>query len=327
MAASSTQPLNPAAPPFVPVASALPKLCPPASSSLPVGFPLPPPCLSPRPPLPPPCALSVPPLPWVQVPPPPPCQVTVYCRPLSCPVTAYCIPPPPRPPLLSGKSCSSTETVDGASDKSLMAEEENRPSPRSVLSPRSPASVSPRAPKPRAAPRPMGSKPAFDPSTGKTSLMICNIPNGFSKRRIMAILDQHCAEENEKLRRGVDGGGKAVNSEYDFLYVPIDFRTKYNKGYAFVNMTTATAARRLHAFLHGHSWAATGSKKVCEVVHASIQGADALVKHFSGSKFPCGNGNEEFLPVRFGPPRSDRRPTAERVIGQAVVRSSPPLRR
>jgi hypothetical protein len=45
-------------------------------------------------------------------------------------------------------------------------------------------------------------------------------------------------------------------------------RTRFNKGYAFVNMTTAPAARRLHAFLHGHSWAAVGSGKVCEVVHA-----------------------------------------------------------
>ena len=44
----------------------------------------------------------------------------------------------------------------------------------------------------------------------------------------MAILDQHCAEENEKLRRCVGGGGdKAVKSEYDFLYVPIDFRYGY----------------------------------------------------------------------------------------------------
>jgi hypothetical protein len=48
-------------------------------------------------------------------------------------------------------------------------------------------------------------------------------------------------------------------------------RTRYNKGYAFVNMTTATAARRLHAFLHGHSWASIGSAKVCEVVYADIQ--------------------------------------------------------
>jgi hypothetical protein len=46
-------------------------------------------------------------------------------------------------------------------------------------------------------------------------------------------------------------------------------RTKCNKGYAFVNMTTPTAARRLHAFLHGRRWPCSG--KVCEIVHAHIQ--------------------------------------------------------
>jgi hypothetical protein len=35
---------------------------------------------------------------------------------------------------------------------------------------------------------------------------------------MMAILDKHCAEENGKLVRG-----GAVKSEYDFLYVPVDF--------------------------------------------------------------------------------------------------------
>lgn len=57
-------------------------------------------------------------------------------------------------------------------------------------------------------------------------------------------------------------------AEYNlFAFAP--GRTKCNKGYAFVNMTTPTAARRLYAFLHGHHWA--GSAKVCEVVHAHIQ--------------------------------------------------------
>lgn len=39
----------------------------------------------------------------------------------------------------------------------------------------------------------------------------------------MDILDHHCAEENDKLRWRVGGGGKVVKSEYDYLYVPIDF--------------------------------------------------------------------------------------------------------
>ena len=48
-------------------------------------------------------------------------------------------------------------------------------------------------------------------------------------------------------------------------------RTGYNKGYAFVNMTTAVAARRLHAHLHGHCWKAAGSSKICVVVHARLE--------------------------------------------------------
>jgi hypothetical protein len=35
---------------------------------------------------------------------------------------------------------------------------------------------------------------------------------------MMAILDKHCTVENSKLVRG-----GALKSEYDFLYVPVDF--------------------------------------------------------------------------------------------------------
>jgi hypothetical protein len=40
------------------------------------------------------------------------------------------------------------------------------------------------------------------------------------KRRFMAILDQHCAVENTKLA----GDSECIKSEYDFLYLPIDFQ-------------------------------------------------------------------------------------------------------
>ena len=38
----------------------------------------------------------------------------------------------------------------------------------------------------------------------------------------MSILDQHCAEENDKLAQR--GGRRVPKSEYDFLYLPVDFR-------------------------------------------------------------------------------------------------------
>ncbi|KAM0865704.1 hypothetical protein ACQ4PT_043099 [Festuca glaucescens] len=135
------------------------------------------------------------------------------------------------------------------------------------------------------------------------------------KKGFMAILDRHCAQENAKFA----GDSEGVKSEYDFLYVPIDFETRYNKGYAFVNMTTAVAARRLHAHLDGHRWEVACSKKVCAVVHARVEGLDSLVTHFSGSRFPCG-GQKEFLPVRFVPPRDGVRKTAEHVVGRLLPR-------
>ncbi|XP_047051936.1 protein MEI2-like 6 [Lolium rigidum] len=335
MAASSTSRLNPAAPSFV---SSSTHLCSPPPFGLPMG------CLLPPPP-PPPCSLvggiapmgpSVfPTLPWLHVPAP----AQVFCSPPACvvpvcpsTVPAYCTPPP-QPPL-PARRCTIKEIADDGSDESPKAEMEGEPSPRSVLTAwkpeaaaskrQKPAKVVHPGPKLRAAvpqlphlPRGVvGSKPAFNPRSGKTSLMICNIPNYFSKRRLMEILDQHCAEENDKLAQR--RSRPVLRSEYDFLYLPVDFRTRFNKGYAFVNMTTAPAARRLHAFLHGHSWAAVGSGKVCEVVHAKLQGVDAFAAHFSGSMFPCGDDRKEFLPVRFGPPRDGTRPTAERIIGTAV---------
>ena len=47
--------------------------------------------------------------------------------------------------------------------------------------------------------------------------------------------------------------------------------TGANKGYAFVNLTTPEAARRLHDHLHGHRWQVNGSGKTCEVDHAAIE--------------------------------------------------------
>ncbi|KAJ1290545.1 hypothetical protein BS78_02G252200 [Paspalum vaginatum] len=140
----------------------------------------------------------------------------------------------------------------------------------------------------------------FDLTSERTSLMIRNIPNDFTRMRLMNIIDQHCFLENLNIAQ--DG----VRSEYDFVYVPIDFRTFANKGYAFVNMTSPEAARRLWEHLHGHRWEVAGSGKTCAVDYAAVEGLEQLVQHFSGSSFAC--HTVEFLPVRFDPPRDGTRP-------------------
>nr|CAB3454040.1 unnamed protein product [Digitaria exilis] len=156
----------------------------------------------------------------------------------------------------------------------------------------------------------------FDPSSKRTSLMIRDIPNDFSRRRMMSIIDEHCFIENQRIP---DGG---VKSEYDFLYVPMDFRTLANKGYAFVNMTSPEAARRLWEHLHSHRWEVRRCGKTCAVDYAATQGLDNLLDRFSGSSFCC--ATEEFLPARFEPPRDGTRPAVSviHVLGRLIRRHS-----
>ncbi|CAL5087191.1 unnamed protein product [Urochloa decumbens] len=140
----------------------------------------------------------------------------------------------------------------------------------------------------------------YDPASTRTSLMVRNIPNDFTRKRLMSIIDEHCFIENQEVAPG------GVKSEYDFLYVPIDFRTLANKGYAFVNMTSPEAARRLWKHLHGHRWEVGRCLKTCAVDYAAKQGLEKLRDHFSESSFNC--ETEEFLPVWFQPPRDGTRP-------------------
>ncbi|XP_038975595.1 protein terminal ear1-like [Phoenix dactylifera] len=147
----------------------------------------------------------------------------------------------------------------------------------------------------------------------KTTVMIKNLPNKFTTEKLLAILDQHCLEENKKvlsLKREEEasdvklGDAEVVTtlSEFDFLYLPIDFRSGSNLGYAFVNFSSSIAARRLHDYLHDFEWKCFGSRKICEVTYARIQGLQDLKDHFKNSVFIC--ERDQFLPMCFQPCRN-----------------------
>lgn len=44
-----------------------------------------------------------------------------------------------------------------------------------------------------------------------------------SMEKVLRILDQHCYEENEKLKDECGEKRSAASSEFDFVYLPIDF--------------------------------------------------------------------------------------------------------
>ena len=119
-------------------------------------------------------------------------------------------------------------------------------------------------------------------STGKTTVMIRNIPNKYSQDFLLGLLE-----------------AAGLNGSFDFFYLPVDFRNRCGLGYAFVNFVSFSAAVKAYKHFHNHRWDEfTGdfnSRKVCQVSYARVQGRDALVQHFKTAKFP--SSDPEFCPL------------------------------
>ncbi|CAI9785114.1 unnamed protein product [Fraxinus pennsylvanica] len=159
----------------------------------------------------------------------------------------------------------------------------------------------------------------------RTTVMIKNIPNKYSQKLLLNMLDNHCIHCNEQI---ADGDDEPL-SAYDFVYLPIDFINKCNVGYGFVNMTSPEATFRLYKAFHNQSWEVFNSRKICEVTYARLQGIEALREHFKNSKFP--EDAEEYMPVLFSPPRDGLRLTEPMPIvtgggcgGRSISSGSPP---
>ncbi|PKI77090.1 hypothetical protein CRG98_002593 [Punica granatum] len=150
----------------------------------------------------------------------------------------------------------------------------------------------------------------------RTTVMIKNIPNKYSQKLLLNMLDNHCINCNEQI--GDEDSPEQPFSSYDFVYLPIDFNNKCNVGYGFVNMTSPQAAWRLYKAFHLRHWEVFNSRKICEVTYARIQGLEALKEHFKNSKFPC--EMDHYLPVVFSPPRDGRLLTdPQPVVGQSSL--------
>ncbi|EES01930.1 hypothetical protein BDA96_03G426200 [Sorghum bicolor] len=168
------------------------------------------------------------------------------------------------------------------------------------------------------------SSPASERDT-RTTVMIRNIPNKYSQKLLLNMLDNHCIQSNEWIAAS---GEAQPFSSYDFVYLPIDFNNKCNVGYGFVNLTSPEAAVRLYKAFHKQPWEVYNSRKICQVTYARVQGLDALKEHFKNSKFPC--DSDEYLPVAFSPARDGKELTEPvPIVGRSPASgaSSPPKSR
>jgi hypothetical protein len=116
----------------------------------------------------------------------------------------------------------------------------------------------------------------------RTTLHVRNLPCYFTRDILIGLMD-----------------AQGLAGQYDFVYLPMDFKSRASIGYAFVNFRSSTAALLFRAAMHGFARWAIPSGKVCSVQWSQTQGLDANVRliHKSGvMKKRC---PEDFKPTIF----------------------------
>lgn len=113
----------------------------------------------------------------------------------------------------------------------------------------------------------------------RTTLMIRNIPNKYTQRNLLELIDV-----NHK-------------GTYDFFYLPIDFKNKCNLGYAFINFKQPVHIPGFFKDFANKRWEKFNSEKVCVVSYARIQGQTGLINHFKSSRLML--KHEKYRPLLF----------------------------
>ena len=101
-----------------------------------------------------------------------------------------------------------------------------------------------------------------------TTVMLKNIPNKFTQKMLHRCLDSK------------------HHGEYDFLYLPIDFKNRCNKGYCFVNFRSPEVCTQFTCAFHGVCLGpsnGSNSAKVCKVVLARFQGLEDSIQRLKQS--------------------------------------------
>lgn len=114
-----------------------------------------------------------------------------------------------------------------------------------------------------------------------TTVMFKNIPNDYNRSMVMELLDQ-----------------AGFKTRYDFLYLPMDFRSRCNFGYAFINFVTEVDAETCTSCFSGFSQWAVPSRKIASVVLSRpTQSLEACVERYRNSSVMHPSVPDEFRPV------------------------------
>jgi len=97
-----------------------------------------------------------------------------------------------------------------------------------------------------------------------TTVMLRNLPNRYTAEELIA----------EMLAAGFEGA-------FDFFYLPIDFSTKRNKGYCFINFHSQPVAGCFVQRFHQQRLTRYTTRKILEVSPALTQGLEANVAQYA----------------------------------------------
>jgi len=123
-----------------------------------------------------------------------------------------------------------------------------------------------------------------------TTVMLRNLPNNYTRTMVCTMMDK-----------------EGFKGHYDFLYLPIDFRSKANLGYAFVNLVSEADVQTFWKVFDGYTRWVLPSAKVCSVSWSGPhQGQQAHVDRYKDSPIMHSSVPDEFKPVIFAAGTGER---------------------
>lgn len=147
------------------------------------------------------------------------------------------------------------------------------------------------------------------PINERTTVMLRNLPNNYSRSMLLTMLNN-----------------EGFNGKYDFVYLPIDFKSCACLGYAFVNLVDPCWVHPFWQKFDGYSQWVLPSRKVCAVSWSGPhQGFEAHVERYKSSPVMHPSVPDEYKPVVFKDsvridfPKSTRAPRAPRVRKQGAM--------
>jgi len=117
-----------------------------------------------------------------------------------------------------------------------------------------------------------------------TTLMLRNLPNTYTRDMLVDLLDS-----------------EGFAGMFNFVYLPIDFKTHAGLGYAFVDCNSTQETDRMRRHFEGFTGWAVRSEKICSVSwsHPEQQGFKAHVERYRNSPVMHDSVPEEWKPALY----------------------------